>query len=98
MATAENGNIALMIDSDDAFLDTIIEYLRYFTARERRILLRLIACDSQPIVAVAPRDDVFEFIQRVAQATPIGDAIWQKVYILPVCHPLAQHAMNHAGR
>jgi hypothetical protein len=98
MTKAQNGDIALMIDSDDGFLDTLIEYLRCFTTRERRVLLRLIACDRQPIVAIAPRGDVLGFIERVTKATPVGDAIWQMVYLLPVRHPLARHAMNHAGR
>jgi hypothetical protein len=96
MAYTENGNVALVLDTDNEFLDMLIEYLRNFTTRERRVLLRLIACDRPPILAVAPRNDVFEFIERVAQATPVGDAIWQMVYILPVYHPLARHAMNHA--
>jgi hypothetical protein len=98
MTHERNGNVALMLDTDNEFLDTLIEYLRCFTTRERRVLLRLIACDRQPVVAIAPRNDVFEFIERVAQATPVGDSIWQMIYLLPACHPLAQHAMNHVGR
>jgi hypothetical protein len=96
MAHTENNNVALMLDADNEFIDTLTEYLRSFTTRERRVLLRLIACERPPIVAVAPRNDVFEFIERVSKATPVGDAIWQMVYILPVCHPLARHLMNYA--
>jgi hypothetical protein len=98
MATMQNSDIALMLDAGNEFLDTLAEHLRSFTTRERRVLLRLIACERPPIVAVAPRNDVFEFIERVSKATPVGDAIWQVIYILPVCHPLARNAMNHARR
>lgn len=92
--TAQTEYVAILIDApdNDAFLDAIIEQMRDLGVYERRIVLRLISCETAPVIATAPRVYAERFIERVSELLGLGDMVWQYIYLLPACHPATASA------